>query len=203
MAYLTLFCRKFPKNSRKKSQRSGRGGGSSRLGQNPNFYRKFVLHASLTNNNKIIIISSSSQDFKPLFHVADFFPTFSALVKQVTWRKDRTLVGSFYMMLQFMKSDSILRNEWITHQTTNSSRALQIPHMDGVNQLPALISQANEGARNAVHIHRDYDRDGHAYRRGPWKVGGLFFGFTFLSIDYCGSPLPAFLLYTCVQWDKI
>ena len=47
MAYLTLFCRKFPKNPRKKSQRSGRGG-SSRLGQNPNFYRKFVLHASLT-----------------------------------------------------------------------------------------------------------------------------------------------------------
>ena len=26
MAYLTLFCRKFPKNPRKKSQRSGRGG---------------------------------------------------------------------------------------------------------------------------------------------------------------------------------
>ena len=84
------------------------------------------------------------------------------------------------MMLHFTKSDSILRNEWITHQTTNSSRALQIPHMDGVNQLPALISQANEGARNAVHIHRDYDRDGHAYRRGPWKVGGLFFWCHFL-----------------------
>ena len=46
MAYLTLFCRKFPKNSRKKSQRSERGG-SSRLGQIPNFYRKFVLQASL------------------------------------------------------------------------------------------------------------------------------------------------------------
>ena len=30
------------------SQRSGRGGGSSRLGQNPNFYQKFVLEASLT-----------------------------------------------------------------------------------------------------------------------------------------------------------
>ena len=48
MAYLTLFCRKFPKKSRKKSQRSGReGGGLSRLGQIPNFYRKFVLRASL------------------------------------------------------------------------------------------------------------------------------------------------------------
>ena len=52
MAYLTLFCRKFPKNSRKKSQRSGRGGGSSRLGQNPNFYRKFVLHASLKGKSQ-------------------------------------------------------------------------------------------------------------------------------------------------------
>ena len=32
MAYLTLFCRKFPKNSRKKSQRSGRGGGVKLVG---------------------------------------------------------------------------------------------------------------------------------------------------------------------------
>ena len=46
MAYLALFCRKFPTNSRKKSQRSGRGG-SNRLGQIPNFYRKFVLGAPL------------------------------------------------------------------------------------------------------------------------------------------------------------
>ena len=30
------------------SQRSGRGGGSSRLGQIPNFYRKFVSGASLS-----------------------------------------------------------------------------------------------------------------------------------------------------------
>ena len=29
------------------------------------------------------IFADSSQDFEPLFHVADFFPTFSALVKQV------------------------------------------------------------------------------------------------------------------------
>ena len=27
---------------------------------------------------------TSSQNFEPLFHVADFYPTFSALVKQVT-----------------------------------------------------------------------------------------------------------------------
>ena len=31
----------------------GEGGGSSRLGQNPNFYRKFVLHASLILSFKI------------------------------------------------------------------------------------------------------------------------------------------------------
>ena len=31
------------------SQRSGRGGGSSRLGQNPNFYQKLVLEASLNS----------------------------------------------------------------------------------------------------------------------------------------------------------
>jgi len=77
-----------------------------------------------------------SQDFEPLFHVADFFPTFSALVKQ----------------------------------TTNSSSSAPIANIDGVNQLPAMVAQAKEGPRNSVHIHRDYDRDGHAYRRGPWKV---------------------------------
>ena len=54
MAYLTLFCRKFSKNSQKKSQRSGRGGGwgrSSQLGRIPNFYRKFVLVAPLSTTS--------------------------------------------------------------------------------------------------------------------------------------------------------
>ena len=37
MAYLTLFCRKFPKNSRKKSQRSGRGGGQAGWAKIPTF----------------------------------------------------------------------------------------------------------------------------------------------------------------------
>ena len=45
MAYLTLFCRKLPKNWRKKFQRLGRGG------QIPNFYRKFVLGAPLNRND--------------------------------------------------------------------------------------------------------------------------------------------------------
>ena len=73
--------------------------------------------------------------------------------------------------------------------------------MDGVNQLPALLAQAKEGARNSVHIHRDYDRDGHAYRRGPWKVRIFFF--LFFCAGDCWSSLPAFLLHTCVQRDKI
>ena len=37
MAYLTLFRRKFPKNSRKKSQRSGRGGGQAGWDKIPTF----------------------------------------------------------------------------------------------------------------------------------------------------------------------
>ena len=73
----------------------------------------------------------------------------------------------------------MLENEWITLQTTNNS-ATRIPHLDGVNQLPAMLAQAKEGPRNSVHIHRDYDRDGHAYRRGPWKVRSFFLLFHFL-----------------------
>ena len=46
MAYFTFFCQKFPTNLRKNPNVRG-GGGSSRLGQIPNFYRKFVLRASL------------------------------------------------------------------------------------------------------------------------------------------------------------
>jgi len=76
-----------------------------------------------------------SQDYQPLFHVADFYPTFSALIKQAT----------------------------------NSSQP-STTKIDGLNQLPALVDKAKEGPRTSVHIHRDYDRDGHAYRRGPWKV---------------------------------
>ena len=51
MAYFTLFCQKFPTNLLKKSQRSG-GGGSSRLGQIPNFYQKIVLGAPLREGVK-------------------------------------------------------------------------------------------------------------------------------------------------------
>jgi len=76
-----------------------------------------------------------SQDFSPLFHVSDFFPTLSALVNKVS----------------------------------NGSTPLPSGPMDGVNQVESLLGK-QPGARTSVHIHRDYDRDGHAYRRGPWKV---------------------------------
>ena len=55
MAYLTLFCRKFPKNSRKKSQRSGRG------------VKLVVLQASLTLNyqlNNILLQGTVSASIK-------------------------------------------------------------------------------------------------------------------------------------------
>ena len=60
--------------------------------------------------------------------------------------------------------------------------------MDGVNQLPALLAQAKEGPRKAVHIHRDYDRDGHAYRRGPWKVRLRFFSFAQVIVGHHCLP---------------
>ena len=47
MAYLTLFLPKISCKFTEKSQSLGRGG-SSRLGQIPNFYQKFVLKASLS-----------------------------------------------------------------------------------------------------------------------------------------------------------
>ena len=41
--------------------------------------------------------------------------------------------------------------------------------LDGLNHLTALKNKT-AGPRSSVHIHRDWDRDGHAYRRGPWKI---------------------------------
>ena len=46
MAYLTLFCRKFPKNSRKKSQRSGRGGEVKPVGPNSQLLPKICFASS-------------------------------------------------------------------------------------------------------------------------------------------------------------
>ena len=42
-------------------------------------------------------------------------------------------------------------------------------NFDGLDQFSAL-KQLNSSPRKSVHIHRDWDRDGHAYRRGPWKI---------------------------------
>ena len=38
-----------------------------------------------------------------------------------------------------------------------------------MNHLTSLKNKT-AGPRTSVHIHRDWDRDGHAYRRGPWKI---------------------------------
>ena len=65
MAYLTLFCRKFLKNSRKKSQPLGRGRGSSRLGQIPNFYRKFVSWASLIIGSEVFCSWTPQHESNP------------------------------------------------------------------------------------------------------------------------------------------
>merc|ERR1711970_1629988 len=46
---------------------------------------------------------------------------------------------------------------------------LQGKEIDGIDQLAAL-KKDTAGPRICVHIHRDWDRDGHAYRSGPWKI---------------------------------
>ena len=51
----------------------------------------------------------------------------------------------------------------------NSTDIAKREEMDGIDQLSAL-KQETSGQRKSVHIHRDWDRDGHAYRRGPWKI---------------------------------
>ena len=50
-----------------------------------------------------------------------------------------------------------------------SADVSQIDEMDGVDQFISL-KERTPGPRKSVHLHRDWDRDGHAYRRGPWKI---------------------------------
>jgi len=50
-----------------------------------------------------------------------------------------------------------------------SADVVQMADMDGVDHFLAMESK-KQGPRKNVHIHRDWDRDGHAYRRGPWKI---------------------------------
>ncbi|XP_023326945.1 arylsulfatase B [Eurytemora carolleeae] len=42
--------------------------------------------------------------------------------------------------------------------------------LDGINQLQSLVKKEKNGVRESVHIHRDIDRDSHAFRKGPWKI---------------------------------
>ena len=60
----------------------------------------------------------------------------------------------------------------------------KIKTFDGVDQFSALQDELKPGPRKSVHIHRDWDRDGHAYRRGPWKiiVGHHFLPFFFTEV---------------------
>ncbi len=102
---------------------------------------------------------ASNQDFSGLFHVTDFFPTFAAMLN-------------------------------------STSRIAKSNELDGVNQLESLrkkeratkddkaTTTTTSNARNSVHIHRDLDRDSHAYRRGPWKliVGHHFIPFFFSRV---------------------
>ena len=50
-----------------------------------------------------------------------------------------------------------------------SADVAQLADMDGVDHFFAM-KEMTAGPRENVHIHRDWDRDGHAYRRGPWKI---------------------------------
>ena len=51
----------------------------------------------------------------------------------------------------------------------NSSGAFPYENLDGIDQFSSL-KHSSQGPRKNVHIHRDWDRDGHAYRRGSWKI---------------------------------
>jgi len=63
----------------------------------------------------------------------------------------------------------------------NNPDILKGEEIDGIDHLAAL-KKDTPGPRTSVHIHRDWDRDGHAYRSGPWKIivgnHGLPFFFT-------------------------
>ena len=66
---------------------------------------------------------------------------------------------------------------------TSTAQKYQFKSLDGVDQFSAL-QMVKSGPRKSVHIHRDWDRDGHAYRRGPWKiiVGHHFLPFFFTEV---------------------
>ena len=73
--------------------------------------------------------------------------------------KDLFHIADFYPTLMAM----------VSHSMENQTRIALSDELDGVDQLSALKDKT-AGPRKNVHIHRDWDRDGHAYRRGPWKI---------------------------------
>ena len=77
MAYLSLFCQKISTNSRKKSQPWG--GVSSRLGQIPNFYRKFVPDLGKIPTFSQFFFGNVPYTECKLFSVYQWKKTFSAM----------------------------------------------------------------------------------------------------------------------------
>lgn len=65
----------------------------------------------------------------------------------------------------------------------NASNEVLFKQFDGIDQSTALVHKT-PGPRKSVHIHRDWDRDGHAFRKGPWKiiVGHHFLPFFFNEV---------------------
>ena len=123
MAYLTLFCRKFPKNSRKKSQRSGRG--SSRLGQNPNFYRKFVLHASLRAECQSAFSTRRSKRVKEI----SFMTVSSTILRILRTKISRCAPSMFTMFIkcQYIQQGKASRSKHIvSSKKYYKSRSLNV-----------------------------------------------------------------------------
>ena len=92
-----------------------------------------------------------SQDFAPLFHVADYLPTLLSLVTEVEKAEGEEGEG--------VKGA----------KATTTTSTIPGVRLDGVDQVGAMVGR-EAAVRTSLHIHRDYGGDGHAYRRGPWKV---------------------------------
>ena len=93
------------------------------------------------------------------------------------WRPPEALPrpsGCWYNAEQGILADSTAPGSSISNNNSNihsSQYHHALPTMDGLDQFPSLKDSSNNpGPRKNVHIHRDWDRDGHAYRRGPWKI---------------------------------
>ena len=87
--------------------------------------------------------------------------------------KDLFHVSDFFPTLISMIHNNEQANSSILHHK----------ELDGIDQFLAL-KQSIPSPRKNVHIHRDWNTDGHAYRRGPWKIiiGQHFIPFFFKDV---------------------